>query len=168
MRVSNKTIYILGISTLLVLIAIVLPLLNLIQKSSQELASQKKELILYSQQGSDLEGTIEKYNSFKARLEKIDNSFINKSFPVEFKRFLEGIVPASQGKMITSAAKEGTDNTLSFNVSFTGSFSNLLRFIDKLENSPYFIEIVNLNARQSKTGLLNEITANLEIMVSAK
>ena len=149
-------------------LAIVLPLLNSIQKSSQELASQKKELILYSQQGSDLESTIEKYNSFKSDLTKIDNSFIDKSFPVEFKRFLEGVVPVSEGKLKTSAAKEGAENTLSFNVTFTGSFQNLLRFIDKLENSPYFIEVVNLNSRQSGAGPLTEITANLELTVLAK
>jgi len=162
---SNKSIFILAASTLLVIIAIVLPLLHLIQKSSQELASQKKELALFTRQESSSENIIDEYNTFKDNLEKIDNLFVSQSFPVEFRKFLDETASNSQGKMKVSAAKEGADNTLSFSISFEGSFPSLLKFIDKLENSPsYLIEIVSLNSKKSA----GNVISNLELIVLSK
>jgi hypothetical protein len=65
---------------------------------------------------------------------------------------------------------------LNFNLEASGSFYDFSKFIEKLENSSYLIQIQDLNIRKIKTeissssdeGLFNEISASFFLKVFAK
>ncbi len=169
MKISNIKIYVFGVVVVILVLVIMFFLLQGIQKSSQELISQKKELILFEQRERSLENLREKYEIHQQNLEKINNFFVNPALPIEFIRFLEKSAFDSQASIKVSSAKEITrpEPALSFNASLSCSFANLLKFIDKLENGPYLIEITNLNGRKF-TPASGNIMANLELIVLAK
>lgn len=167
MKIPNIKIYIFGATVAILILVIILFLLQGIQKSSQELISQKKELILFKQKGESLENLRGKYKAYQQNLEKINNFFVDSTLPIEFIRFLEKSALDSQASIRVSSTKEitGPEPALSFNTSLSGSFANLLKFIDKLENSPYLIEIDNLNVKKLGREQPGNIMANLELIV---
>lgn len=169
MKISNRNIYILGIATVLLIIVIVLPLLHLIRESSQELFSLEKELVLLQQKEKRSEDLQKKYELYRENLAKIDNFFVDSSFPIEFIKFLETAID-SQAEIKISLGREVTspEPFLAFNISFSGSSRNLLKFIDKLRNGPYLIEIINLNIKSLGQESLGNVMANLELAVLTK
>jgi hypothetical protein len=170
MKISNKKIYILGAATILLILIIILPLFNSIRKSSQELFSQKKELALFQQKEKELENIREKYKAYQESLGKIDNLLVDPALPIELISFLEKSALDSKSSIKVASTREiaGPEPALSFNTTFSGSFSNLLKFINRLENGPYLIEIINLNIKKLGQEQPGNITANLELMVLAK
>lgn len=170
MKIVNLKIYIFGAIIGILILVIISFILQGIQKSSQELISQKKELILFEQNEKNLENIRGQYNVHQQNLEKINNFFIDPALPIEFIRFLEKSAFDSQASINVSSAKEiiEPEPAFSFNTSLAGSFSNFLKFIDKLENAPYLIEITNLNIKKLGIGPSGNITANLELTVLAK
>jgi len=84
-------------------------------------------------------------------LEKIDDLFADPEVPIEFINFLEKNAGKSQLSIeISPMAKKETEPwpSLSFQISTVGSFSNFLKFLEKLETGPYLIEISNLNVKK--------------------
>lgn len=170
MKISNKKIYISGVIVVILVLILILFLLQEISKSSQALILQKKDLISFEQRRKNLENFREKYKTHQQNLEKINNFFVDSTLPIEFMDFLEKFILNSQSSIKISLTKEITEPepALSFNILFSGSFSNLLELIDKLENSPYLIEITNLNVRKIAQESPDNITANLELIVLVK
>lgn len=170
MKISNKKIYVSGAIVVILVSIVILFLLQEINKSSQELILQKKDLISFEQKLKNLENLREKYKTHQQNLEKINNFFVDLSLPIEFMDFLEKSVLNSQSSIKISLTKEiaEPEPALSFNISFSGSFSNLLKLIDKLENSPYLIEITNLNVEKIAQESSGNIAANLELIVLVK
>lgn len=170
MKVSNKKIYILGVAVLLLVLIIILPLLYLIRKSSQELVAQKKELVSFQQKEKSFKDLQEKYEFYQKDLEKIDSLFVDPALPIEFIKFLEKSALNSQASIKVSLTEEvkEPEPAISFSISFSGFFSNLFKFIDKLENGPYLIEIVNFNVKKLAPEPSGNIMANLELMVLTK
>ncbi len=168
--VKNLKIYIFGTVLTIIILGAVTFIFREIQKSSEELISQKKELILFEQKEESLENLKEKYKVHRQNLEKINNFFVDPALPIEFIKFLEKSALDSQATIEVSLAKEiaEPEPALSFNASLSCSFSNLLKFIDKLENGPYFIEITNLNIRKLPPESSGIVAANLELIILTK
>lgn len=141
-----------------------------IQKSSQELISIKKESISLEQQVEDLKNLQKKYGIYQQNLEKINNFFVDSTFPVEFIQFLKNSASDAQVSMEIPSSKEiaQPEPSLSYNITLSSSFANLLKFIDKLENSPYLVEINNFNVRSLSQNPNNNLTASLELIVLVK
>jgi len=166
---SSKKIYILGIIPIF-LILVVFFLLYLIQGDSQKLIGQKKESIVFEQKQKNLENLQERYLTYQKSINKIDDLFVDFALPIEFIGFLENSASDSQAliKVSSTRATAEPEPILFFNISLSGSASNLFKFIDKLENAPYVVELVSLNFKKNTQEQPNNITANLELMVLAK
>lgn len=142
-----------GIITILLIVLIIYPLFKEIQKNSEEFISQKKKLILLREEIKSLKEIRSLFEIYQTNIDKIDDLFANPEVPIEFINFLEKNAQVSQQEIEISlvSQKEVKDElwpSLSFQVSTFGSFSNFLIFLEKLENSPYLIEVLNLNIKK--------------------
>ena len=90
------------------------------------------------------------YEKYRPSLEKVDNLFVDSEVPVEFIAFLEKTAEETQVEIGISSISLGknADDLWSFNafqITSNSSFPNFLKFLEKLETSPYLIRIQNLN-----------------------
>ncbi|PIV64969.1 MAG: hypothetical protein COZ90_00745 [Candidatus Nealsonbacteria bacterium CG_4_8_14_3_um_filter_37_36] len=156
MNIKNKinlSLVIFIILSIILILFAIYPLFKEIKINSEDLISKKQSLTF-------LEGKIENLKRYQTiwrqiepNLEKIDKLFIDPEVPVEFISFLEAtardcdlsveIFPAPASKIT-----EDPWPSLFFQISSTASFSKFLKFLEKLEASPYLIKIQNLNTRR--------------------
>ena len=163
---QKKKIYISGIGIFLVfltlLFGLIFPLFSSIKKDSFELFSQKEKLASLENTKESFNQIQESYPNFQSGIEKINSLFINPKEPIEFIGFLEKTAQSlnlSIQILLGGEQPKGTDwQSISFQVKITGSFSNLMKFLEKIESAPYLVEINNLNI-QKLSG--NEINAGL-------
>ena len=174
-RKNYLSILIIGISSTLLVVLVVYPLFKGIGEFSYNLFLEKNKIIYLNKEKEEVEKTENFYDSYQTDLEKIDNLFIDSEVPVQFINFLENTATESQIKleissMVKGKDKEGPWPSLSLQLLTTGSFSNFSKFLDKLENAPYLIEILELNTRkiaekekqaQGKEGIPNADTSSI-------
>lgn len=151
---AKRKIYITSICFFVIfLIAIIfgiLPLLREMKKSSENLIFQKRALNLFQSQLSDLEGFQENYSFYQPTLEKIEKSFVDPEVPVDFIEFLEREAQKSGLQIeispLTLLPTE-TDpwQSTGFQILVAGTFQSCLSFLERLEQSPYLVEIFQLN-----------------------
>jgi hypothetical protein len=146
----NLSIAIIVVLFILTTVFVISPLYGGIKKNFQELVSQKESLALLEVKINSLEKFKILYKELEEILKQIDNLFVDPEVPVEFISFLEKRAEESQLEIKispTSAAKTPKDpwSYLAFQINSTGYFPNFLSFLEKMENSPYLIEIQNLN-----------------------
>ena len=154
---------------------LVCPLFKDIKTNSEELVSQKGEFINLEYKIANLEKFKVLYKNLEEILRRIDNLFISSDVPVDFIGFLETNSDKYYLKTDispSSVSKTGEDlwPSFTFQLSSAGSFSNFLKFLERLENSPYLIEIKNLNiikASGEKTAA-NDVRVLFSIKVFAK
>jgi len=183
----NKKIFLISIiftAFLLILICFVIyPLFKEIKKSSENLIVVRKELTLSRDLSGNI-GQIKKlYGEIEPDFKKIEGFFIDSEAPIDLIKFWEetasdlkiliNITPISMG------IKEADPwNSIGFQMNLVSSFSNFVRFLEKIENSPYLIEVLNLNIRSLDESELKspkyiqfsagDINANLVVKVFAK
>jgi len=146
----NLSIVVFLVLTVLIFIFGVYPIFKDIEKNSEEVFRQKKELVILEAQITNLEKFKTVYKELEEILKKIQDLFVDLQVPVDFIRFLETTAESCSLDISispTSSGKFGNDywQSLIFQISNRGSFPNFLRFLEKLENSPYLIEIQSLN-----------------------
>jgi hypothetical protein len=174
---KNKKIIIasiLGLIILSLISTVIFQTAKAIKTNSRALVFQKKELVLLENKIKDLEEFEKEYKTYKGELEKINKLFIEPENPVEFINFLNflrktatdsevaiNISPPSQKKEVSSEPWP----YITFQISGAGKFKNVIRFLEKIENSPYLIEISGLSlkimAEAEKKSSPGEISANL-------
>jgi len=159
-----------GVVVLALICFIIYPLFRGIEKGSQELITAKKEFILSKDETERFDQFKEIYNKLKPDLEKIDKLFIDPEVPIDFIKFLEYTAGDSEllaDISLTLAKSAETDpwSSIGFRMILTGSFPNFLKFLEKIETSPYLIEIQNLSTKKLEEG---NIAANLVIKVFSK
>jgi len=154
---------------------VVFPLTRDIKKESDELISEKKNLSVLDGQITSLEKFKVLYKNLEEILKKIDNLFINSEIPIDFMSFLEktarsssvniDISPFSLGK-----ADKDPWSSVNFQITATGSFPHFLSFLEKIESSPYLIEIQNLTVSQysGEKKTAGNIQASFSFKVFAK
>lgn len=130
-----------------------------IKKSSEDFISQKKalaEIEFKTENFADMEKI---YQNYKTNLEKIDLLFIEKDTPIEFIEFLErNASNCLLSTNLSSLSFQKTDKDtekipwdfLNLQMGIEGTFPDFLKFLEKLENSPYLIEVSNLNIRKTQ------------------
>jgi len=165
-----------GAVIILLIVLIVHPLLREIKKNSEELLLQKTNLISFSEEIKNLGISKELYEKNRLNLEKISPLLIDPEIPIEFIGFLEKNASDSQLSIeISSMATAKKENelwpSLTFQILVAGPSPNFLKFLEKLENSPYLIEILNFNLKKisGKEGIPSgSINAALLIKVFTK
>jgi hypothetical protein len=125
-----------------------------IQKISQDLIFLKQKLLVLQKEEENLQHLKITYQNYEANLQQIQQIFVNYKVPIEFIEFLEKAAHINQQEIDISLyspkVEEDLWPSLTFRVLTKGPFSGLMRFLAKLENSPYLIEILNLNIKTSK------------------
>jgi len=126
-----------------------------IRDDSQELVSLKNDLASFQKETENLQQISKAYQNYQENLTKIDKIFIDPKLPIEFIDFLEKNAQISQLKIeISPVSKQETETSpsLFFQISTIGSFPNFLRFLEKLKNAPYLIDVLNLNVKKLTEG----------------
>lgn len=126
----------------------VFPLMEGIQKSSKEFYSQKKNLATFAAQSQGMAGFKKSYQKLEPDLKKANQLFIDSEAPIDFLDFLEKTASSSEVSFEVSSAKYNSPPQkrafFRFRTAISGSFGKLLEFIEKLENSPYLIQVHHL------------------------
>ena len=170
------SITILIILGIFLIVFVVYPLFSGIIKGSEDLVFQRNILLSLEKKIQKLENTEGIYENYQDNLEKIDNLFINSEALWDFVIFLENTYKECQAQVdiflsLTSEPEEDQWGFAVFQLHFVGSSSNLFKFLDKLEASPYLIEFQNLNISKisaSENCTLNCLNANFSIKVYSK
>ena len=163
---------ILGIILLLSAIFVIFMTFMEIKKSSDDLLSEKKNLKSFSEGIKDLQESKKFYEAHQADLDKIDRQFVDPTVPVDFIKFLEKTAAdANLSVEISPISSEVKEEDLWPNLSFQlivkGTFSNVSRFLEKLENSTYLIEVINLSL--TRTARLNEpLVGDVDAIITLK
>jgi len=133
-----------------------------IRADSQELVSLKSELASFQKETENLERLTRVYQNYQSNFSKIDQIFVDPETPIEFFSFLEKNATYFQleYKISPLSGKETETPSLFFQISVSGSFPNFLKFLERLENSPYLIDVLNLNVKKITTK--ETPTANIE------
>lgn len=127
-----------------------------IRQTSADLVNIKKELVLFQTKLSGEEDLKENYQRIEPDLARIENSFVDPEVPVDLIKFWEqtasasgvyiNIVPISSS--IDDKDKKYVWDYMNFRLNLFGSFSYLLRFLEKTEAGPYLIEIKDLSIQK--------------------
>jgi len=163
------SIIIFGVLTIFLIIFCIFPFLKQIQNNSKEFISEKKKVILLTQKREKLQELENFYKTYQSDYNKIENLFIDSQSPIEFIQFLEqtatnsGVQLEILSTKISQKTKEDFWPSLSFQLSLSGDFPDFLKFLRKLENSPYLIEFLDLNIKKE-----SKIKAELSIKVFSK
>lgn len=146
----NLSLVIFLILSILLIVFLIYPLFKDIENNSRELILKKQETAVLEDRIKNIEEFRENYRQINPNLEKIVTLFVDSRIPIEFIDFLEKNSRDCQISIKlspSSATKVAKDpwSSINFQINAAGSFSNFLKFIEKLESSKYLIEIKNLN-----------------------
>ena len=135
------------------IVFLIYPIISDIRKNSQELISAKKDLIVFEAKIRNLEEFNTTYPELEPNFEKAFNLFIDPKAPV---RFMESLEKISQDCELQteifpvqiSRTQEDKWSFLPLRITSVGYFPNFLKFLKKIEYSPYLVEIESLNIKR--------------------
>lgn len=151
MKTQHKIYLSLGIfgaTSALMIAFLVYPFFVDIQRSSAEILSDKKEILLTEIQRQSLRDFERSYPEYKFSLEKIDRFFIDSENPVAFMQFIEGTAIDSQVsaevRLIPAASSNPSQPIVTMEIIVRGEFSSVITFVERFENGPYLVNIKNV------------------------
>lgn len=156
---------------ILLIVFLIYPLLKDVKIYSQEIVLKKGEIKTLENKIIKIEEFKKNYNEIKKNLDRIEGLFVNFEAPIDFISFLEKNSKDLSIKISLSRAEKNDKPwpSLSFLINVSGSFQNFLKFFEKIELSPYLVEIKNLNIKKLSPGSSGEeIEANFLIKIFAK
>lgn len=162
--VSIKTKIRISLSATIVLclvfiIFLIYPLFKDIKRSSLGILEQKQKLLLLESKFENLEKFQNRYIDIEPDFKKTEMFFVKANLPVDFIRFLE---KTSQD---SNVATQISLSSGSYQITVAGSSQDFLRFLERLQNSQYLIEIGSFNVSKQEKGNIN---ANLSLNVLSK
>ncbi len=147
------SLIIFGILSILLIAFVVWPLFKQIKETSKNFSMEKNRIFYLNAEKENIQKIKNIYKTYEPDLNRIETLFFNPSVPVNFIGFLEKTAVDSQVKLDISSmtkqeAKEELWPSLSLQVVISGSFNNTSRFLEKIENSSFLVEIIDLNAKK--------------------
>ncbi|MDP3093903.1 MAG: hypothetical protein Q8N16_04030 [bacterium] len=126
---------------------------------TEALSSLKKEFFLIEKQEESFKSLDRDYRIYLQKIERIDAVFVDAKVPIAFLDVLEKASrEAGFGIKISPSASSRSDKSswpsIAFRVSGRGKPENFLKFLDKMENSQYLMQVLELNLSREK--LLDE------------
>ncbi|MEK9134888.1 MAG: hypothetical protein AAB451_01100 [Patescibacteria group bacterium] len=144
---------------LVFIIFLIYPLFEDIKRSSSRILEQKQKLLLLELKFKNLEKFQNRYVDIEPDFKKTETFFVKADLPVEFIRFLEKTSKDS------NVATQISLSSGSYQITVAGSSQDFLRFLERLQNSRYLIEIGSFNISNQGKGNIN---ANLSLNVLSK
>lgn len=157
------------LAIILLLIAfIIFPFFKKIQKDSADSISERNSFASLGAQVAEVEKFKGNYPSYEPNFKRIDQLYVDPANPVDFFKFLEKI--ASDCKISSNVSllqdySRGNSGYINLQIFSNGEFSNILKFIDKIETGPYMVKIKNLSIK--KSGITNSSKKSSPIIVDA-
>ena len=167
---KNLSLIILGVIALLLIGFVTRPLFLDIKNTSENLVFQKGQLIDLENKSENIKKFQIAYESRQANLEKMGKLFVDKEEPIGFIKFLEKeaktarlfieITPTTS-KVVAGDFWPSTN----FQLTLNGSFPHFLQFLDRLESSPYLIELSNLSLNKPGQNTNGDIAISFQMKV---
>lgn len=181
MKREFKKIYIITIFFIGFFIAstvfFIIPLIKSIEKDSHDLVAIKGDRDFFSEEKKNIQKFESVFIEIEPNFNKTNDLFVNSEIPIEFINYLEKTALDSNVsiKILPSVdINKSVSNLWSylvFSLEGSGSFNDFSRFIEKLENSRYLIQIQNLNIKKEISFQENsnkEIEASFLLKVFSK
>ena len=140
---------------------VVLPLLEGIKRDSRDLEDQYVQVLKASSAETEVAEFLKFSQAHKEDFEAIENIFVDGETPIGFIQFIEEIAATSNltVKITPGTAKKqkGTPwPVMDFHLASSGSYLEFLRFLEKLENGPYLLELQNTSVMRERASLREE------------
>lgn len=169
----------LAASALLVVLAVIfviLPLFNEIKGKSGELAAQKEKFSALEAKIANLKEFEGLYSELQYLLKEIDKLFVNSAVPVEFIGFLERTAKECRLEIeilsaLNTKAEKDFWSSITFQTAATGSFLDFMKFLEKIENSLYLLEVqrISVNKPSEVKDVVSEgVKSNFSVKVFVK
>ena len=167
---------------LIFVFGIIVPLFLAIKKDSAGIVSQKERLLSVQSKVASFSKCNQNNSILQSDIKKIKSFFIDPKEPLEFINFLEKTAQSLNLSIQIFAGsvsvKDSEIPSLSFQAKLSGSFNNLMKFLDKLGSADYLVEVESLNIQKfsqiqpgdqsSQDKNINDIQGNLNINVLSK
>ena len=139
-----------------------------IVSSSAQLTEKKGMLEATQKNWGQITHSQKELQSIKPELVKIDEAFVPEDQPIEFINLLESLAQRTNNLFEISLTQvsdpKKKEDGLFFQVRLTGSFSNLILFLNYLQNMKYRIQVRSLNINAYGGGVASikevEVPAN--------
>lgn len=176
LKADKKYVYLLFFAgfSLCLISFVIFPLVQRIKNNSQELIREKEQKNYFFLEKSNLQGSRAVYEKITPDLGKVDDIFLVGKTPIELEliKFLEKAASDFNISIkISSVGSENKkENQLSFmtvNLEASGSFNDFFKFLDRIENGNYLVEINNLIINRSTDnesvngGVLSSVSLNV-------
>lgn len=138
--------------SVLLIFLLIYPLFQEVKRKFEELISIKKQQALLVERKEDIEEMKNIFVEHEENFEKMENLFIDSENPLGFINFLEEQAVKSKVYFKITSLGPGKEQvpwpSLSFQIEIAGPFKNFSKFLERLESTPYLIQIVNLNLKR--------------------
>ena len=156
LSLHGKKTYILlatfGLLILSLILFFIWPLIKEIDHNSQALLMGKNDTVILKMQSDEIENFKKIHKDYQPNLDKMHQLFIDAKNPVGFIKFLEEAASVSSIKpQISLIPNQKDQNTITFQLSTSGNFLNILDFLKRIENGQYLVEIKNINIKNGDT-----------------
>lgn len=136
-------LFLIVILAILFLFLVIFPTFKRIKNISQKILETKSNLENIEKRTENLQSFRKKFPTIKDNLFLFENSFVDKEFPIDFINFLENTANSHQILFEISSLNSGK-GFLSFQIKAIGEAPNIFRFLDKIENCSYLVQIEKL------------------------
>lgn len=144
-KIAIFTVCFVGLFAALVILAI-LPLLKQIKENSQEIASTEASVAVLDEQLESLAVFQRKQTDYQEYLKQAESGFVRADAPIIFMEFLEEQARITNLQITVSPVSQKEEDIfgLGLQVRVAGPFAQCLRFLERLEQSYFLIEISDI------------------------
>lgn len=128
---------------------------GLVKQESKNLTNKKTELFQIKEKRKKIIESFEKFDLVKDDVKKLDNFLLASDDELKFIVFLEDVARKymlNQSINISGQQKNKNLKYITFQVSLSGPFDGVMRFIKEVENAPYYANIINLSLKRVEVG----------------
>jgi Tfp pilus assembly protein PilO len=130
-----------------------------INSASADLTNKKQNLEDVQKKEQEAVAAEDEYQAIMPQLDEINSSLLDKGKVLDFIVTLEKIADKtgnhSEISVVSSAkaaSKKKPDQTMEFQISLEGSFSDLVKFLSKVENMPYLNDVDSIQIKGYASG----------------
>lgn len=153
---------------------LVVPFLADIRSSSEALLEAKKNFKFVKEKSEKINSVRDYYKNMEPDLSKISGFLIDPKIPIDLIKFWESAAKEENLEIsVSSSSSEKNESDLwpsiSFQARLVGEFPNFMRFLKKVELSPYFLEVRSLGISRAEIkkgeSTVSGISANLGLKI---
>lgn len=123
----------------------IFPSLCEIKKLSEEISRIKADFSVLEERRENIQNFRKKFSQIKENLFLLENSFVEKDFPIDFIKFLEETAKSENILLEINPPTYQKDGFLAFLLKIEGESSHFFRFLEKIESCQYLVMIEKVN-----------------------